>query len=213
MSVVNLVWVTPEAEKLIARCARVSSPKNQDNPDYAKLLSYCLKNGHVSIFEMASLCVEIECSRTISRQILRHKSFSFQEFSGRYSEMPEKPIHTVARLQDTKNRQNSIETDNMAITEDFNEAQQHIWESCWSEYTNAIRRGVAKEVARNLLPEGMTTSKMYMSGTVRSFIHYLDVRLGNGTQKEHVDVAKQILEIFKEHFPTVCVAKGGLWTF
>lgn len=208
---VKLIWITPDAEKHIAFAARVSNPQNQDNPNYEKLLEYCVRNNHVSIFEMASMCVEVKCSRTISRQILRHRSFSFQEFSGRYATMPEEPIYTTARLQDTKNRQNSIDTADSALLSDFDDAQEHVWDVCWGEYTNALRRGVAKEVARNLLPEGMTPSTFYMSGTARSWLHFIDVRLfGPGVQKEARDVAREVFEIFKEHFPTVCKAKGWI---
>ena len=203
MNNVKLVWVTPNAEQTIAHCARVSNPKNQDSPDYAKLLNYCLRNKHFSVFEMASACIEIKCSRTIARQILRHRSFSFQEFSGRYAGMSETPILSNARRQDPKNRQNSIDDMEEPIKSYWEERQGFIWDTVWDVYQEALSLGVAKEVARNVLPEGMTQSIMYMSGTVRSWIHYLDVRTGNGTQLEHVEVAMKIREVLKTELPTI----------
>jgi thymidylate synthase (FAD) len=205
----RLIWITPDAEKHIAYCARVSNPANQDNPDYAKLLRYCAKNAHNSVFEMASACVEIKCSRTIARQILRHRSFSFQEFSQRYQSLKEDdflitPIE--ARAQDAKNRQNSTdtltqETKDWWLVKTF-ETQQ----LAFSNYQEALSKGIAKECARALLPEGLTPSSMYMSGTIRSWVHYLKVRLGNGTQKEHVEVARTILNVLKPHIPTIIEA-------
>lgn len=203
MSDVKLVWITPDAEALIARIARVSNPKNQDNPDYAKLLDYCLRNKHFSVFEMASACFEIKCSRTIARQILRHRSFSFAEFSGRYAEMPETPILSGARRQDSKNRQNSIDDFDDSTKEMWADLQCQIWGAAKCAYNDALRAGIAKEVARNVLPEGMTQSTMYMTGTIRSWIHYLDVRTGNGTQLEHIEVAKQIQDVLKIELPAI----------
>jgi thymidylate synthase (FAD) len=203
MSDVKLIWITPDAEALIARIARVSNPKNQDNPDYAKLLGYCLRNKHFSIFEMASACFEIKCSRTIARQILRHRSFSFQEFSGRYAEMPETPILSHARRQDPKNRQNSIDDFDESVIDGWNYVQQEHWNKCYYMYQSAIENGIAKEVARSVLPEGMVQSTMYMSGTIRSWIHYLEVRTGNGTQLEHIEVARQIQDVLKVELPAI----------
>lgn len=201
---VKLVWTTPDAEALIARCARVSNPANQDNPEYEKLLRYCVKNNHVSIFEMASVCLEIECSRTIARQILRHRSFSFQEFSGRYAEMPEEPIYTEARRQDPKNRQNSVADMSEQNVKVWENIQRHIWEDAWENYQHALGHGVAKEVARSILPEGMVRSRMYMSGTVRSWIHFLSVRgFGPGVQKECRDVAMDCARILQPILPTI----------
>jgi thymidylate synthase (FAD) len=203
MSDVKLVWITPNAEQVISHCARVSSPKNQDNPDYTKLLDYCLRNKHFSIFEMASACFEIKCSRTIARQILRHRSFSFQEFSGRYAEMPEKPIFSKARRQDPKNRQNSIDDLDDAILDTWKDFQDDVWALSLSMYEMALDMGIAKEVARNVLPEGMVQSTMYMTGTIRSWIHYLEVRTGNGTQLEHIEVARQIQDVLKVELPAI----------
>lgn len=205
----KLVWATTNAEALIARIARVSNPANQDNPDYVKLLSYCIRNNHVSVFEMASVCVEIECSRTIARQILRHRSFSFQEFSGRYAEMPEEPIFTDARRQDPKNRQNSISDLDVGIKSEWGAVQASIWRHAWFEYQLALERGVAKEVARSILPEGMVKSRMYMTGTVRSWLHFLEVRAyGPGVQKECRDVALEIAELLRPIIPAVFEAQG-----
>jgi len=203
MSEAKLVWITPNAEQVISHCARVSNPKNQDNPDYAKLLDYCLRNKHFSIFEMASACFEIKCSRTIARQILRHRSFSFQEFSGRYAEMPERPILSKARRQDPKNRQNSTDDAHVDTREYWERAQELAWGVAYREYTAALQMGIAKELARNLLPEGMAQSTMYMSGTIRSWIHYLEVRTGNGTQLEHIEVARQIQDVLKVELPAI----------
>lgn len=208
---VKLVWATPDAEALIAKIARVSNPANQDNPDYAKLLSYCIRNNHVSIFEMASVCLEIECSRTIARQILRHRSFSFQEFSGRYAEMPEEPIYTEARRQDPKNRQNSIADMDAFDVCDWEDTQYKIWDMAQTEYKKALSYGIAKEVARSILPEGMVKTRMYMSGTVRSWLHFLEVRAyGPGVQKECRDVALECAKILQPIIPTIFEAKQ--WT-
>lgn len=201
---VKLVWSTPDAEAVIAHCARVSNPANQNNPEYEKLLRYCVKNNHVSIFEMASVCLEIECSRTIARQILRHRSFSFQEFSGRYAEMPEEPIYTEARRQDPKNRQNSIADMNQQSVKVWDNIQTKVWEDAWEHYQHALGHGVAKEVARSILPEGMVRSRMYMSGTVRSWIHFLQVRWqGPGVQKECRDVAAECAAVLQPIIPTI----------
>jgi len=204
----RLVWVTPNAEKIIGYCARVSS-SNQNNPDYGGLLRYCIRNNHVSIFEMASACIEIECSRTIARQILRHRSFSFQEFSGRYAEMPEEPIYTEARRQDLVNRQNSVDDMPEDVKANWQTAQERVWTQAWHMYQMALASGMAKEVARSVLPEGMVKSRMYMSGTIRSWVHFLEVRAyGPGVQKECRDVVLSIARILQPLIPTIFEAKG-----
>jgi len=199
----KLVWITPDAEKVIAYCARVSNPANQDKP-VGNLLKYCMEHGHVSVFETASACVEINTTREIARQMLRHRSFSFQEFSQRYadvSSLATEPMFTEARLQDTKNRQNSISTDDQEL-QNWWDYQCHAVQTMTQQvYHEALKRGFAKEVARKVLPEGLTMSRLYMSGTIRSWIHYCNLRSAHGTQLEHMDVAKSITPLLKEHFP------------
>ena len=192
-------------EDLISYCARVSNPKNQEN--YAtsdKLLKYLIKNQHWSPFEMVSATIEIETTRDIGRQILRHRSFSFQEFSQRYAEkgeeFPDKDMREC-RLQDNKNRQNSLETDNDMLRMNWLLAQTRVQEVALREYNWAIQVGVAKEVARSILPEGLTMSRIYMSGTLRSWIHYCQLRMDNGTQKEHQDIAEKCWNILQREFP------------
>ncbi len=203
MSNVKLVWATPEAEKLIAYMARVSNPANQDNHETAsKLLKYLMKNAHWSPFEMASMCVEIETTRDIARQILRHRSFSFQEFSQRYAES-EAWEYSEARLQDEKNRQNSIEVQDRELQQYWMEQQQFALIAAKNAYRNALSNGIAKEVARKVLPEGLTMSRMYMSGTLRSWIHYCQIRCDQATQKEHREVADKCKLILKELIPSV----------
>ena len=191
----KIEWASPEIDKKIAYMARVSNPANQDNENIAGLLNYCMREGHVSPFEMASVCMEVNTTRDIARQILRHRSFSFQEFSQRYQdtsvlgEMVEREV----RLQDTKNRQNSIATDSPAHMKEFSQDYHEVWSLASMNYANALKRGVAKEVARALLPEGLTPSRLYMNGTMRSWIHYLKQRLHPSTQKEHRVLAESIL--------------------
>jgi thymidylate synthase (FAD) len=193
------------AEGLIAYCARVSSP-NQENPNYAKLLKYCADHGHWSVFEMADMTLEITTTRAIAPQILRHKSFSFQEFSLRYAEaMGYEPCE--ARRQDDKNRQNSIDDLPESVKRRFRATQAHIWEICHDYYQQALDDGVAKECARSLLPLN-TKTRMYMKGSVRSWIHYFQVRCDSATQKEHRDIALAARQIFCEKFPTVAEALG-----
>ena len=206
---VSLVWVTPDAEQLIGKCARVSNPANQDNPDVAGLLRYCIKNAHWSIFEMASACLEINAPRDISRQIIRHRSFSFQEFSQRYADVSALPFsgYREARLQDTKNRQNSISTEDTELANAWEERQANLLTAIEGNYKWAIANGIAKECARVILPEGLTPSRVYMSGTIRSWLHFLQVRQGNGTQKEHVEIANQIHAILSKELPLIF---GGL---
>lgn len=203
----KLIWATPEAEKLVAYCARVSSP-NQENPEIAKLIKYLIKNKHWSPLEMANMCVEIETTRAISPQILRHRSFSFQEFSLRYAEAAEFEI-VEARRQDSKNRQNSIADMNNKDSNWFREAQDHLFSQSRDLYSEALRRGIAKEQARALLPLS-TKTKLYMQGSLRSWVHYLEVRCDKATQKEHRDVADSVKAIFIEQFPIISEALG--WT-
>ena len=191
------------AEEFIAYCARVSNPANQDNPDSEKLLKYLVKHKHWSPFEMVHIVMEIETTRDIARQILRHRSFSFQEFSQRYAEVVEMSEPREARLQDSKNRQNSIETDNDELQNSWNLVQNEMLLAAKNYYAWAISKGIAKEVARSVLPEGLTMSRMYMSGSLRSWIHYCELRMANGTQKEHRELATQCWDIITEQFPSL----------
>lgn len=200
---VKLIHVTPDAEKHIAYCARVSSG-NQENPNYAKLLSYCAKHGHWSVFQMASMCVEITTSRAIAAQILRHRSMNFQEFSQRYQQVSEYERYE-ARRQDLKNRQNSINDMSSEDQEWFFNAQEEVWKDSKALYDEALSKGIAKEQARMLLPLN-TSTKLYMHATLRDFIHYCNVRCDVSTQKEHREIALKIWEIFKNQFPTVAEA-------
>jgi thymidylate synthase (FAD) len=201
-----------DAQELIAYCARVSNPSNQLNTETSeKLIKYLVKHAHWSPLEMVSACVEIETTRDIARQILRHRSFSFQEFSQRYAD-PTKDLSFVlreARLQDTKNRQNSVETDDAALTEEWNRRQQAVIDLVKENYEWAISAGIAKEQARAILPEGNTVSRLYMNGTLRSWIHFIELRSGNGTQKEHQIVALACAKAIAAIFPmaTDLVAK------
>jgi len=195
-----------DAQELVAFCARVSNPSNQFNTETAeKLIRYLVKNKHWSPLEMVSACLEIETTRDIARQILRHRSFSFQEFSQRYAD-PTKDLSFVtreARLQDTKNRQNSIATDNLALQAWWENRQKKVIEECREAYEWAIANGIAKEQARAVLPEGLTVSRLYMNGTLRSWIHFIELRSANGTQKEHMDVARECACVIAEVFPMV----------
>lgn len=187
---------------IISYCARVSNPANQDNHATAdRLLAYCVRNEHWSPFEMINLTMEIETTRDIARQILRHRSFSFQEFSQRYAAVDETAwVSREARLQDTKNRQNSIEVDDRELEENWVASQREVWLTAIDEYNWAIKNGIAKEVARAVLPEGLTMSRMYMNGTLRSWIHYCQLRMGNGTQKEHREVATECWKLITDEF-------------
>jgi thymidylate synthase (FAD) len=192
-----------DAQELIAYCARVSNPNNQNNKDTSdKLISYLIKHQHWSPLEMVNACIEIETTRDIARQILRHRSFSFQEFSQRYAD-PVKELDFIrrgARLQDPKNRQNSIDAASINVQDMWDMKQQEVIKLCKEVYKWAIDEGIAKEQARAVLPEGMTVSRMYMNGTLRSWVHYIDLRSANGTQKEHQDIAiacaREITKIF-----------------
>ena len=189
---------------MVAFCARVSNPSNQLNTETSeKLIRYLIKNAHWSPLEMVSACLEIETTRDIARQILRHRSFSFQEFSQRYAN-PVKDLEFVtreARLQDLKNRQNSIENDDEEISNMWIEKQEHLINEARETYNWAIENGIAKEQARAVLPEGNTVSRMYMNGTLRSWIHYIELRSGNGTQKEHMEIAVACAEVITKIFP------------
>ena len=191
-------------QDLIAFCARVSNPSNQLNTETSeKLIRYLIKYKHWSPLEMASACLEVETTRDIARQMLRHRSFSFQEFSQRYAD-PTKDLDFVlreARLQDTVNRQNSIETDNEYIKERWEEEQLRVILAAQKAYEWAINNGIAKEQARAVLPEGNTVSRLYMNGTLRSWIHFIEIRSGNGTQKEHMEVARACAEVIAKIFP------------
>ena len=205
----KLVTVTADAEKIIAHCARVSS-KNQENEKIAGLIKYCIKNKHWSIFEQGTMTVEIETSRAISAQILRHRSFTFQEFSQRYAEATEFETYK-ARRQDTKNRQNSIDDLTEFELQWFNIAQSRIQQQSMELYNMALSKGIAKEQARFLLPMSAKT-KLYMTGNIRSWIHYLQLRTEEGTQKEHRDIAEKIKEIFINEFPIISEALYGTAT-
>lgn len=190
-------------EELIAYCARVSNPSNQYNNETSrKLLDYCKRNSHWSIFEMVDATMEIKCTRDIGRQILRHRSFSFQEFSQRYAEV-DNYTWREPRLQDNKNRQNSIEGVDKDIKDLWHDMMADVLVLTKKHYKHALNIGIAKEVARSLLPEGMTISTMYMKGSIRSWIHYCDLRMGNGTQKEHKLIAENCWQLLSEKFPTV----------
>lgn len=193
-----------ELQELVAFCARVSNPSNQYNTATSqKLIKYLIKNQHWSPLEMVSICMEITTTRDIARQILRHRSFSFQEFSQRYAD-PVKELEFVlrdARLQDEKNRQNSIETDDVDLKEAWWMRQSMVLEAAKSAYRWAIESGIAKEQARAVLPEGLTVSRLYMSGTLRSWVHYLQLRTANGTQKEHSEIAKLCATVIADVFP------------
>ena len=204
MSAVKLVWVTPEAENKVAYMARVSNPANQNsNASATKLLKYLIKNKHWSPFEMVNVCMEIETTRDIARQILRHRSFSFQEFSQRYAVSEGFIQDSQARLQDEKNRQNSLYNDDISLQNWFEGAQRRLITEAKFLYTAALDKGIAKECARVFLPEGLTMSKMYMNGTLRSWLHYIDIRCDKATQKEHRDVADQCRDIIFAEFPTI----------
>jgi thymidylate synthase (FAD) len=208
MSLVSLVWVTPEAEQKIAFMARVSNPTNQTATEYAGLLKYLIKEKHWSPFEMVNVCMEIETTRDIARQILRHRSFSFQEFSQRYAKAQEF-VYSEARLQDAKNRQNSLETEDRQLQYWWEGAQRRVEQEAKFMYESALAKGIAKEQARKLLPEGMTMSKMYMNGTLRSWLHYVDIRCDKATQKEHREVAEQCRGIIFELFPSIKEVLNG----
>ena len=212
MSKVCLVSVTPDAEKTIGYVARVSNPNNQDNPKVAGLLKYCIKHGHWSIFEQAHMTLQIETTRGLAAQILRHRSFTFQEFSQRYadSSMLSKVIPLPElRRQDDKNRQNSIDDLDPFVVQDFDLKMQRHFVEGMKLYKEMLDSGVAKECARFVLPLA-TPTKLYMTGSVRSWIHYINLRSAHGTQKEHMQIAENCRAIFNEQFPIVAEALGWL---
>ena len=194
-------------QDLIAYCARVSNPSNQLNQETApKLLNYLAKHKHWSPFEMASATMEIETTRDIARQMLRHRSFAFQEFSQRYADvrdMNDSIVIRKARLQDTKNRQNSVITDDVGLHTTWEVHQRAVWQRAMEAYNWAIENGIAKEQARAVLPEGNTPSRLYMQGSIRSWIHFIELRSGNGTQREHLEVAQACAEAISKIFPLV----------
>lgn len=214
MSEVNLIALskpsaitdTQTAEQLVSYTARVSNPTNQNNNETApKLLKYLIRNEHWSPLEMVHMTMEIVTTRDIARQILRHRSFSFQEFSQRYAEATEWETRE-ARLQDEKNRQNSVETNDKRLAEDWNMRQKEVIRLAQRNYDWALENGIAKEQARAVLPEGNTMSRLYMAGSLRSWVHYCQLRMANGTQKEHMEVAAKCWDIIGTHFPSVIEA-------
>lgn len=189
---------------MVAHMARVSNPSAQEDDPSEKLIAYLLRHKHFSPFEMACMCVEIETTRDIARQILRHRSFHFQEFSQRYSTVREVPeIGDVARLQDTKNRQNSIPSEDIEINAAWVWWQNRVWGFCWTAYTACLQVGIAKELARKLLPEGLTRTRMYMQGTLRDWLHYIAIRTGVETQYEHREIARGIAGVLKGNCPII----------
>ena len=202
----NDIQYSMDAQELVAYCARVSNPASQSsNENSERLIRYLARHKHWSPFEMVSVCLEVETTRDIARQFLRHRSFSFQEFSQRYAD-PTKDLDFVcreARLQDTVNRQNSIEVDDQLLQNDWYRAQQRVIYAAQREYEWAIANGIAKEQARAVLPEGLTVSRLYVNGTLRSWLHYIELRSGNGTQKEHIEIAKACAEVISKVFPMV----------
>ena len=204
---VRLISVTPDAEKTMAHIARVSNPNNQDNPNYSGLLRYCIKHNHWSVFEQSSMTLEIETTRAIAAQVLRHRSFTFQEFSQRYAdsnllgtiELPE------LRKQDKKNRQNSTDDLDPKLVDTLNRQMNTLFSSALSLYNQMLEDGVAKECARMVLPL-CTPTRIYMTGSCRSWIHYINLRSAHGTQKEHMQIAEACRKVFTEQFPAVSEA-------
>ena len=204
---VQLVSITPDAEKTMAYIARVSNPSNQDNENFSGLLKYCIKHQHWSVFEQSSMTLEINTTRAIAAQILRHRSFTYQEFSQRYADA--KLLETIdlpeLRRQDDKNRQNSIDDLEPEVVEKFNRQMNTLFSSAFGLYNQMLQAGVAKECARFVLPLA-TPTKLYMTGSCRSWIHYINLRSAHGTQKEHMDIANACKKIFIEQFPAVSEA-------
>ena len=207
---VKLVSVTPDAEKTMAYIARVSNPKNQDNEKFAGLLRYCIKHGHWSVFEQAHMTVEINTTRGLAAQILRHRSFTYQEFSQRYADSSllgdEIPLPAL-RSQDLKNRQNSVDDVDSSLVEKYNGLMGNHFREGMKLYQQMLDDGIAKECARFVLPLA-TPTRLYMTGSVRSWVHYITLRSAHGTQKEHMDLVENVRSIFKEQFPTVAEALG-----
>ena len=202
---VSLVHTTPDAEQLIAYMARVSNPNNQDNPQSERLIRYLIKHKHWSPFEMVNMCVQIETTRSGAAQILRHRSFSFQEFSQRYAQVTEPALIPKLRRQDTKNRQNSIDNLDPVTVDEFNIKMNSLFELSENLYNEMLVAGVAKECARDILPLS-TPTKLYMNGTLRSWLHYCDLRCANGTQYEHKLIADQVKNLIDQEFPTIYAA-------
>jgi len=205
---IKLVSVTPDAEKTMGYVARVSNPNNQDNPKVAGLLSYCIKHGHWSVFEQAHMTIEINTTRGLAAQILRHRSFTYQEFSQRYADVSYLREHIPLpelRSQDTKNRQNSIDDVDPLVVDRFNKEMRKHFDAGIDLYKSMLHAGIAKECARFVLPLA-TPTRLYMTGSVRSWIHYIDLRSAHGTQKEHMDLVKNVRSIFIEQFPIVSQA-------
>lgn len=196
-----------DLQEIVAFCARVSNPSNQMNSETSeKLIRYLIKHGHWSPLEMVNICLEIETTRDIAHQIVRHRSFAFQEFSQRYArpdEMGDQYVNREARLQDTKNRQNSVETDNLDLSEEWKQKQQTVMEQSKKVYDWAIENGIAKEQARAVLPEGNTKTRLYMNGSLRSWVHYIELRSGHGTQKEHMEIARECAKTIEPLFPMI----------
>jgi thymidylate synthase (FAD) len=207
---VNLISVTPDAEKIMSYCARVSNPKGQDSDNYARLLKYCIDHKHWSIFEHATMTLEIDTTRGLAAQILRHRSFTFQEFSQRYADTTllseEIPLFELRR-QDTKNRQNSIDDIENEIKVKWNAKLREHFAKAKAIYDGMIADGIAKECARFVLPLA-TPTRLYITGNVRNWIHYIELRTANGTQKEHIDIANQCKTIFIQQFPIISEALG-----
>lgn len=209
---INLISITPDSEKTIAYCARVSNPNNQDSNNIAKLIQYCIHHKHWSIFEMAHLTIEIETTRGLAAQILRHRSFSFQEFSQRYADaslltLGEAIPLPELRRQDDKNRQNSIDDISDEIKSKWNHKIRELFAQSKAIYDGMIADGIAKECARFVLPLA-TPTRLYMSGSIRSWIHYIELRSSNGTQKEHMEIAKKIKKLFTIELPIISEALG-----
>ena len=210
----------PNLQDLVAYCARVSNPSNQANSETSeRLIKYLIKHKHWSPLEMVSVCIEVETTRDIARQLLRHRSFSFQEFSQRYAdptaELDDAFVLREARLQDTKNRQNSVELDmsdkkQRLLAYEWERSQNRVLYAVKKEYEWAIKNGIAKEQARAVLPEGLTVSRLYVNGTLRSWIHYIDLRDGNGTQKEHAEIARACAEVIAKVFPIIKSIREGI---
>lgn len=205
----KLIWATPDGDRLVAYLARVSNVSATLDTPSEKLITYLLRKKHFSPFEMVNACVEINLPRDISHQILRHRSFSFQEFSGRYAEYEALNDGREMRLQDHSNRQNSVLSDDLELQRKWGRLTSRVRSVCWRAYLIALRLGVAKEVARILLPEGLVPSRVYMNGTLRSWIHYWDVRCTPETQKEHRDVAEATRAVVLAQFPGIAQALDG----
>lgn len=203
---VSLVHITPNAEELISYMARVSNPSNQNNTETsAKLIKYLIDHQHWSPFEMVNMCVEINTTRSIAAQILRHRSFSFQEFSQRYAEVTTTASIPELRRQDIKNRQNSIDDLDDVVKKNYEQRIDRMYTDCYKLYEDMIAAGVAKECAREVLPMA-TPTRLYMNGSIRSWLHYCDLRTGHGTQKEHAQIAARVQDLLYQHLPNVCSA-------